>query len=218
MSWHCTEIHELCNRKNLFYPVSYLKSLDWINRKVEYHARQARKAWDDFKSAHPGGEVGGSNEEWWETFDASAAETEAVVQSLNSQADIVAQVLNKLVLRESLPQRQVTFSKVLEQLEEMHELASNITVRMCALKDSREFKYIKAFCNTIKHERLIDRQWHIEGGEGTRNEEDVRFLEFSYKGESWPITWASDINVDYRKILQKYLKEIGVAIIDYLSL
>ena len=131
MSWHCTEIHELCNRKKLFYPVSYLKSLDWINRKVEYHARQARKVWDDFKSAHTGGyEVGGGNEEWWETFDASAAETEAVVQSLNSQADIVAQVLNKLVLRKSLPKRKVTFSQVLEQLEKMHELASNITVKV----------------------------------------------------------------------------------------
>lgn len=217
MAWHCKEIHELCNVNNLSYPEPYLKALDWMEWKAKYHAQQAQRVWENFKSAHPRGwEVGGSNQEWWDTFDASAAETEAVVQSLYSQADVIAQVINQIMLGGSLCEEKVTFSKMLEELEKSHRSASNVTTRIRAFRNTREFKYVRAFCNTMKHRRLIDAEWRAEGGEGTRNEEGVRFRAFSYKGSNWPITWASDINDHYRKTLRKCLREIGTAIIDRL--
>lgn len=216
MPWKFTQIRELCDTNHLPYPEVYLRSLSWQHRKAWYHAQQAQKVWDDFKAAHPRHEIGGSNEQWWEVYYASAAETEATVQVLHAEADIIAQIANRIILRGLVPERDVNLHRVLCELK-CQNRGPHVAAQIETLKSSREFRYINAFCNTIKHRRLIDKQWHVEGGEGTRNKEDVRFLAFCYEGKPFPITWASDITGPYRKRLRRYDEAIGDAIIDYLQ-
>lgn len=217
MPWKFTQIRELCDTNHLPYPEAYLRSLSWQHWKAYYHAQQAQKVWDEFKAAHPHGEIGGSNEQWWEVYYASAAETEATVQVLHAEADIIAQIANRIILRGLVPERDVNLDSVLRKLK-CQNRGPRVAAEIETLRNSREFRYIDAFCNTIKHRRLINKQWHVEGGEGTRNKEDVRFLAFSYKRDNnFPITWASDITGPYRERLGRYDEAIGDAIIDYLQ-
>ncbi len=218
MPWNFNKIREACKENNLTCPEIYLMSLSWQHWKAWYHAQQAQKVWDEFKSAHPGShEIGGGNKQWWDAYYTSAAETEATVQTLHAEADIIAQTVNQIILRQPIPEKDVAISTISDMLRSQN-LAPNVVTKIEKFRSSKEFKYINAFCNTAKHRNLIHKQWHVEGGEGTRNEEGVRFLAFSYKGHNFPITWASDINGPYRETLGRLVKEIGNAIIDHLRL
>ncbi len=218
MPWNFGKIREACKENNLTYPEIYLLSLSWQHWKARYHAQKAQKVWNEFKLARPGGyEIGGGNKQWWETYQASASETEATVQALHAEADIIAQTVNQIILRRPLPEDNVSTSCVLDMLKSQNS-APNVVTKIEEFMSSEEFKYINAFCNTAKHRKLIRREWRAEAGEGTRNTEGVRFLTFSYRGVILQKTWASDINGPYRKTLEKFVGEIGNAIIGHLRL
>lgn len=211
MSWDYRKVRELCKEKNLPCPEIYLNSLTERYWEACYHAEQAQKVWDEFKSAHPSGyQIGGSNEEWWRAYYASAAETQAAVEALHAEADIIAQIINQIILRGSLREHKVTFRHVLDRLRKQN-LATNVVAEIEAFRNSREFKYINAFCNTIKHRRLINKEWRVEGR--ARCKEGVRFLAFAYEEDNFPVTWASDINGSYRESWGHMWKELEMPLL-----
>jgi len=219
MPWNLNQIREFCNAKNFPYPEVYLRSLSWQHWKARYHAEQAQRVWDEFKLAHPHGyRIRGAGDQWWRVYRSSAAETEASALVLHAEADIIAQIINQVILRVRglFPEEEVSLRRVSERLRSQNQ-ANNVVAAIASYTSSEEFRYISSFCNIIKHRRLIERQWRSEGGEGIRGEEGVRFLAFEYGGRDFPIMWASDINGRYREALGRYVERIGNAIIDYLQ-
>jgi len=215
MPWNYGEIRDLCNIKNVSFPEIYLESLAWKHWKTKYHAEQAQKVWNRFKSAHPKGyEIGGRNQEWWDTYYASFAETEATIQALNEEADIVAQIVNQLVLEGYFTEEEVALGKVLDKLKTL-KIAPNVVSSIEAFRSSKEFDYINAFSNTVKHRSLVRKQWCAQGGEDIEEKEGVRFLDFEYKPRGsqkikhFPAMWISEVNTSYRNALEKYIKKIG---------
>jgi len=157
--------------------------------------------------------VGG--QEWNEAVFASTAETEAAAQALFSMGDILAQIVNKSVLKEPLPEAQVSLPEVHKHLEEQG-YAPIVVAQIESLQKSNEFKYLSAFVNTIKHRHLLDINFRAERGEGTRNTQGIRFKDFEYKGRNYPVTWATDILNSYKKRIAVLICAVGNAINDYL--
>ncbi|MEJ2671424.1 MAG: hypothetical protein P8168_04315, partial [Deltaproteobacteria bacterium] len=71
------------------------------------------------------------------------------------------------------------------------------------------------FCNTIKHRRLIKTEYRIEYGGNYRNEEGLVFIEFNFKGVTYPKTWAKDIIDKYREEIFNLVVEVGLKVNDY---
>ena len=217
MACNFEEIREACKEKNLTYPEIYVRSLSWQQWKAGYHAQRAEEIWVEFKSAHTGGyAIRGSNGPWWEAYYTSAAETEATVQAINAEADIIAQVINKIMLRNPLPEANVDYFTVLSRLRNQGPI-HNVITAMEEFIGSNEFKYIRAFCNTSKHRNLIEKGYDFGGGVSTAYTEGMRFKAFCYRNRAFPITWASSINGPYRETLGEFVKKIGDAILDYLN-
>lgn len=217
MPWNFGKIREACRKNSLTCPEIHLLSLSWQHWKVGYHAQRAEEIWVEFRSAHTGGhEIAGGNEQWWEAYRTSAAETEATVEVINAEADIIAQVINKIILRNPLPEEEVSFWKVLKRLKRQNPIP-NVATAIETFINSSEFAYIRAFCNTIKHRNLIEKEYRIESRVGKAYTEGTRFTAFCHKNHRFPITWASDINGPYRKMLGESVEKIGDAIIDDLA-
>ncbi len=217
MPWNFERIREACKEKNLAYPEIYIRSLSWQQWKAEYHAQRAEEIWIEFKSAHTGGyAIAGSNRQWWKAYYTSAAETEATVHAINAEADIIAQVINKVMLRNPVPETNVAYSDILRRLRNQSPTCS-VATAMEEFIDSDEFKYIRAFCNTSKHRNLVEKEYRFEGGVATAYTEGMRFKAFRYRNDSFQITWASSINGPYRETLEEFVQKIGDAIIDYLT-
>lgn len=138
------------------------------------------------------------------------------MQAINAEADIIGQVVNKIMLRNPLPETDVHYFTVLSMLRNQSPI-HNLVIAMEEFIASNEFKYIRAFCNTSKHRNLIEKEYRIESGVETAYTEGIRFRTFCYGNHRFPITWASSINGPYRKRLEEFVKKIGDAIIDDLA-
>jgi len=85
------------------------------------------------------------------------------------------------------------------------------------LIDDGTFQYIEAFCNTIKHRRLIKTDFRAEYGENARNESGLQFEEFTFKGNAYPQTWGSDILEKHRFHLLDLITGVGLNINTYIA-
>lgn len=213
MCWDYEELRKLCNKKGAPDSTVYQNALQWKIWRVDYHAERVEAVWNDLMAKRKGPiEVGG--QEWQKAEFASTAETEAAAQALHSMADILAQIVNKVVLDKPIPEGQVYLADVLKKLKRQGN-ASNIVSKIKLLKSSKEFKYLNAFVNTIKHRRLLDTDYRAEYGQGTRNEKGIRFKAFKYNGRH-PTVWASDILGDYKKRIVDLICAVGNAVNAYL--
>ena len=130
-------------------------------------------------------------------------------------ADVLAQVLNKALLKSPLSESEVFLWKVYKELKDQH-CAPIVFSKIESLQKSKEFKYLNAFVNTIKHQHLLDTDYRAEAGKDTRNEEGIRFKAFVHKGRSYSTVWANDILGPYRKRIFEHICNVGNAVNDYL--
>jgi hypothetical protein len=100
---------------------------------------------------------------------------------------------------------------------EREGIAGDVAKRVKELLDDDVFNYVEAFCNTIKHRRLIKTNFRAEYGENPRNESGLLFEEFTFKGPVYPKTRGSDILEKYRFRLLDLITEIGLSINQYVS-
>ena len=100
---------------------------------------------------------------------------------------------------------------------EKEGIAPDVANSTRQLLDDKLFNYIEAFCNTIKHRRLIKTDFRAEYGENARNESGLRFEQFIFKGNTYPQTWGSDILKKHRFHLFKLITEIGLNINKYVA-
>ena len=217
MCWDYEELRKLCQAQGVQDSTVHQNALQWKVWRADYHAETAKAIWNELDQVFRAkGGIGVVGDRDWQKADfASTAETEAAAQALHSMADILAQIVNKSVLKKPLPETQVTLSKVCEDLKKQMD-ASNVMSKVVALQTSKEFDYLNAFVNTIKHRRLLDTEWSAEYGKDTRNEEGIRFKAFIYKGRSYSTIWASDILDGYKKRIADLICAVGNAVNDYL--
>ncbi len=211
--WSFEELRNLCAAKGLPDSKIYQEALLWKKERALYHEEEYQKIWAELFSSHATLTVG--SEEWNKAQFASEAHVEAAAQVLHSMGEVLAQIINKAVLSDELKEDAVSMTTVRDKLAKKQG-TGKISQAINKFQNSAEFKYINAFVNIIKHRRLLDRVFHAEGGENKRNAHGVCFLEFRYKGNLYPFTWATDIIDQYKICIFELIQEIGNAVNDYL--
>ncbi len=216
-TWSFEELRDLCRRKGISEEViskfsTYTTSLDWRYHRAKFHAEQAHNTWKALlaQSFTFGDEKYSIAEFSYEAY------VEACVQSLHSMGDILGQIINILILNGHFTEDQASIKKVAHYTE-INNMAPDVLEELNKLINSNEFCYIEAFCNTIKHRRIILTEYRAEYGGDYRNEEGLVFVEFDYKGVTYSKTWAKDIIDKYREEIFKLVVEVGLKLNDYLK-
>jgi len=213
MKWDFTELNNLCAKENIPDSRIYQKALIWKKELALFHSKQANDVWNSLFSKHKKLTVG--EKEWQDTHLASEAHVIAAAQALHSMGDILGQIINQVLLAGVLSEDNVTLNKVLTRLTSRWS-ASNIVAKVHILKNSSEFKYISAFVNITKHRRILETDFHAEGGMDTRNDQGIRFRQFNYGRNQFPIVWAKDIVGPYKNKIFHYICNIGIAVNSHL--
>ena len=88
------------------------------------------------------------------------------------------------------------------------------------LLDSDEFRYLDAFCNTVKHRRLMDTSLATSLGTATTRKSGLLYLSFTYKGGSyqsiWAAIWADEI-LEYRHRILQLVRDTVQSIIEFVE-
>lgn len=217
MPWDNIEFTKLCNSKGLPESKIYQNTLAWKFACASYHNKRGEKVWDDLyqESKKTGISINWSSREWGEAMLKSEAEAVACAHVVNTMVDVFLQIINSSLLQNRFPESKVKISKIKKELEK-HKGMSEILSKLKSLENSDEFKYIRAFDNTLKHRRLIDLGYtvHINTEEARKG---IKFRDFEYNGNVYSTTWAQDITEKYRKTIIDYIWEIGNAMNEYLK-
>lgn len=210
--WNFSELSKMCEEKGIPSAKIYQNSLSWRWKRADYHADTAERIWSDlFKESFVFGD-----QRSYEAIFSYEAQVESCVQSLHALSDILAQIINVVVLHAGFQENEVSIKRVVKKMEE-EGIADEVTIRLRELLDDTVFNYVEAFCNTIKHRRLIKMNFRAEYGESARNKSGLLFEEFTFKGKVYPQTWGSDIIDKYRFHLLNRIEEIGLSINYYVS-
>lgn len=213
MSWDLDEFRDLCNNCGLPETTVYQNALAAKNWRAIKFCEMAISAWNDLFGSHD--EISTDDPEWIETTYLSESYTEATLQALHSLADILAQVINIVILRPVLPEDDVSLHRVYGQLQR-NNVAPDVTSAIDNFMKSAEYKYTNGFVNTIKHRRLIDVEYRIEGGTEIAYREGLRFKQFQYKGENFPEKWVEEILNGTIPDFMDSISIVGNSINDYL--
>jgi hypothetical protein len=93
--WNFLELSKLCEEKGIPGARIYQNSLGWRWQRADYHADTAKKIWSDlFKEPFTFGD-----QRSYEAIFSYEAQVESCVQSLHALADILAQIINVVILR-----------------------------------------------------------------------------------------------------------------------
>jgi len=217
VNWNIEELRKLYRAKvvpkNELLLEEFLSSIGQKIERANYHAQKAKEVWKDFFKPS---KVIIPSPQFDSATNISVAEIEALVNILNSMADILAQVINATLLElvnQSVPEDMVFAYKILDKLSKFPQY-QDVTKTFSLFLNSKEFKYINAFCNTMKHRKLLDIDYHlhIDYREKGKIQEGLRFKEFTYKGNVFPATWSTTIEEDYRLKIYDHICDIGIEI------
>lgn len=190
MTWDLEEFRRLCNDHGLSDTRIYLNALAAKHWRAQAFSEKAVNVWKDLFATHD--EISTSDEEWSETWFLSESYVEATLQALHSMADILAQIINLTVLGAVYTEDEVSLTKVRNRLQQTNA-APNVTIAVQAFIHSDEFRYTNGFVNTIKHRRLLETEYRIEGGTYIEFKEGMRIKQFEYGGEVFPVKWIDEI-------------------------
>lgn len=216
-TWSFEELRSLCRKKGISDELisnlsTYANSLNLRSKRAKFHAEQAHNIWKDLfgQSFSLGDEKYNKAEFSYETY------VEACVYSLHSMADILGQIINIVILEGYFSEDNSSLKRVAAYIEKTG-IAPNILVGLKKLINSNEFNYCEAFCNTIKHRKLIKSAFRAQYGGDYRNEEGLVFITFNYKDVTYPKTWAKDIIDKYREKIFNLVVEVGLKINDFVK-
>lgn len=215
-SWSFEELRELCREKGLSEEIiskfsKFATSLDWRYARAKFHGEQADKIWKDlFAQSFTFGDEKYSVAEF-----SYEAYVEACIQSLHSMGDILGQIINIILLGEHFSEDQVSLYKVTEFMIN-NGIAPDIIDEINKLICSDEFCYVDAFCNTIKHRRIIKSQFNNEYKD-KYYKLGLVFNEFHYRNRAYPETWGDDIIEKFRKHIISKVIGVGLKINNFVK-
>ncbi len=210
--WKFSELNDLCKLKGIPDAKQYQEDLNWRWKRSEYHAETAKDIWTE----HFNGSFSIPDEKNDKPFFSYEAQVEACAQSLHALADILAQIINVVVLNVKHREDDVSLKTILKAMQK-EGIAGVVVTEINNLLIDDAFLYIEAFCNTIKHRRLIRTNFRAEYGGASRNECGLIFEEFKFKGKIYPQIWGSDILDKFRIRVFELITNIGLSINAYVS-
>lgn len=168
----------------------YFDTLQWKFISANFHAKKAEEIFNAiFESSY----IDFATAKVQMALDETIFETEAMIQVLHSMGDILGQIINLIVLDVNVFSEDTMglLFKVSDRISSRN-LAPNVDSALSVLKNSCEFKYLKAFSNTIKHNTLLDFDYrmHFDFKDKDNSQQGLRFKAFTYKGDTFPVTWV----------------------------
>lgn len=195
---------------------SYLFTLEWKVKRAQYHANKVDEYWKTLIELTPLSRslVRTSHSFFLEALYFSAFEMEAMIQTLHSYGDVIAQIVNTAFFGNSLLEEdEVSLKRMLDKVSKSIPLG----VSLQNFYNSSEYKYVAAFCNIIKHRKLIDVDYYKYRDMVKRDaKEGFRFKDFTYKRDSFKATLFNEITNNYRIALFDSFKFIGVEMNNFL--
>jgi hypothetical protein len=203
---------------------SIIYSFPWKFLIAEYHIQEAR---DSLSRKLAGDEVegqirltkamfGGLDDAEMEKIGKLLCENEAHIiayaQTVHSVADNLASIIYYSI---NFKKEFKGFKKTVYYLENIRDQLNinnkyyELVEKIDTLLECNEFKYLKAFTNTVKHRQLLDHRLSISL---ISSDHTLVFNKFRYKCETYPAKKGKDlIDSDYRKLKKLYL-EIGISV------
>lgn len=128
------------------------------------------------------------------------AHLHAALQNARSMYDILAQLLNALLVHEPLPIHTCDICKVCDALPD-----GNVKTELEKILASFDYQYVNSFVNTIKHRNLVQFNRQLDLLEGRAS---IRIKPFSYSGCFYGRKWAIDV-LKYGFDVKNRLIEVG---------
>lgn len=130
----------------------------------------------------------------------SQAHLHAALQNSRAMYDILAQLLNALLVLEPRPIHQCYIRDVHQSLP-----SGNVKTELNSILNSYEYNYVNGFVNTIKHRNLIQCGQHVDFVE---KRSSIRVKPFLYAGENYEQQWAIDV-LSFGVAIRNKLIEVG---------
>ena len=208
MEWSFTELRAYCVKLGRPDPDNFIEALHWRLLRAKFHANAAQEVWLRLTAQHFAidGDVQRKAQFEYEAY------VEACLLSLHAKADVLGQLINLAVLSNAISQDKVTLNAVRKQLAQT--LPSDpILEQINGLCNSVEFRYITAFCNTIKHQRLIVTTYELDN---ERERDGFLFTQFVYNNHVFEARWGHDI-LDFPSAIQSHIISAGIVINSHLA-
>lgn len=214
MKWDIQEFNRLCDINGLPSTDIYIITLHSKIWRAENFANKAEKVWQQLFASHD--ELSTADVEWRYCWFESEAYAEAALQALHSTADVLAQIINCIILGGHFSEDKVSLYRVLNKLK-TDTIAPDVEKAIEEFSTMKEFKYVDGFVNTTKHRRLINAEFRTESGVDTGFREGLRFRPFEYKQERFQEEWISNIRQTVIPMTIEGLEKIGISINDYMK-
>jgi len=174
--------------------LEFLDSIDRSTLLLRYHGISARDALKDLvDESNPHNEenmllmlgISTNQDEYSYAKLANEAHIIGAIHTIRSMLDMFGQLLNGLMLNNSIPVKDCTIQKARDALPD-----SALRQDMDELLDSYWFKYVSAFINTVKHRRLVQHAFSLSFQE---NAAGIRIGAFSYRDDHYDAHWGMDV-------------------------
>lgn len=207
--WDIPKFKKLCSSVDIPYPRTYTLALLRKMELINYHSKRALEVWRELFKRHS--KISITDSEWIKTEIASEAHATAMASHLHSMADIMAQIVNRVVLKNLLKEGKVNINGVAKEVKnkKVKRVIKNLI-------EDTYFEYVKAFVNTTKHRYLVDREYAFEMRKGWYTQ-GIRFKGFNYKGKTYDKVWVKDLVTKYKQKIINRIIQIGNALNKYLE-
>ncbi|HCE3288647.1 hypothetical protein [Vibrio parahaemolyticus] len=112
------------------------------------------------------------------------AHIQAAIHNVRSVYDLLAQLINKLLLSDPLKIHECDINKLINRLGD-----SPVKDAIIAAINTESYAYINSFVNVIKHRNLVVLNPEVNFEELKAG---IRFSSFKYKAKNYPSLWAVD--------------------------
>lgn len=214
--WSVEEFIEKCNLRGIPSTDEFIDSMNHGIWRCRFHAEMSNTYWDSLYLNPEVNEVDEFSPLVLDAETKSEFEFIAALQAIHPLSDLIAQIVNVVILNSSLQIHQVTLNKVKDRLPDQDEYTA-ISESINALITSEEFKFIDAFVNTIKHRHIIETENHGDFGPGSANRVGLKTLAFTRNGHIFEAVWIKDVLETYLEKVIELIGKIGTEMNNYLT-
>jgi len=210
--WDLENFMKLAKKERKFEKIKrYAESLAWRKWAVDYHLDNYRREMRKFEKIST---VVTKKDIMKFIFQMrkSAEEIICIIQIQASIMDMLAQIINLIILKPSLKEEKVSFNEILKEKNKNRWQDKEIFERCKKLRESRELKYILAFSNVVKHRKLIKDYYR----HGVRKA-GLKFESFKYRGKEYSSKFFKNIVENYIPFINDSVTEIGQLINKFLN-
>ena len=117
--WNYKELRNLSKQKGIPDSTVYLNTLEFKGRRARFFADKSNKAIDRWKKSRPNVNLNDPEimQEIGEATFGAEAYAEAALWNLHTMADVLAQIMNVILLQARLSEEAVSFKKIKDEIK-----------------------------------------------------------------------------------------------------